>query len=162
MIKMIICKLFSLLRIHLKTSISVKLFNYLPFALNKITENFLVLRKYLEKLPQKNQNFIKMKCSIIFLSIVILGVIGIRVDDNLNEIYFNGRVSQYNRDFVQFDWSMIEIEMTFYGFSVSAIFKDNQNMYDAYIDGKLVKTFQTTSSQTEYLIANTLNNGKYF
>jgi len=70
-------------------------------------------------------------------------------------ISYSGRVKVNSSGSVQYDWSNIKIKTTFQGTTLSLILKDYGNMYNVYIDEKLVQLITTkqTGSVTTYPIS---------
>lgn len=84
---------------------------------------------------------------INFIFIILFNCITFSKNFNIvsfldEKIHYNGRV-HFSSNYSLFDWSGIEIMIEFEGSSASAIFYEDSNFYNIYLNNQLLKIIKT-------------------
>lgn len=100
-----------------------------------------------------------MKTALFLFLILFSGVVNAgqtTVAPSDAAILYSGRVSFSSADEVSFDWPGTSIETRFDGTQIGALFNDQQNEYNVYIDGQYYSKLSPKKGQSYYELARNL------
>ncbi len=106
---------------------------------------------------------------ILFSFIILTLGVNIMSAENLKlilpteeKINFCGRIDSTEKDVVKYSWSGVSFSFLFYGKELVLIFEDGYNDYEVFMDGKYLKTIETTTFKKKYKVFSSEKKEKHY